>query len=135
MHRLRQVSAGGFQICYTDRELEEIKHKGGIGMVNLSKLPAFVQNKYEKAHITESEQFFNPQKRRFDQAYNTILLDQTLKYEKPEPLQTVKVAQGDLDIMSNKSSMKSIFSGCSPRSVSRDAVPYRVKNISEIAGG
>ena len=41
-----------------------------------------------------------------------------------------------MDVMSNGSSMRSILSGGSQiRSASRSATGYRVKNITEIAGG
>lgn len=71
-YKERQVSLGAFQLSYTDRQLNEMKQKGGIGMVDLSTLPAFVTNDYQKRNITNTEQFFNPSKRRFDTAYNTI---------------------------------------------------------------
>ena len=65
-YRDRQVSYGAFELVYTDKQLADSKPKGGIGMVDLRKMQAFVQNDYEKQNITQTEQFFNPQKRRFD---------------------------------------------------------------------
>ena len=50
-------------------------------MVDLGQLPAFVENKHQKANITEVDQCFNPSKRRFDEAYNTARVDERLRQE------------------------------------------------------
>ena len=51
----------------------------GIGMVDLDRLPAFVNNRHEKLTITDTNLVFNPERKRFDKAYNTTYLEDTIK--------------------------------------------------------